>query len=132
MTAYGYLPVPAGVADLFGGAAEVLCVRSGRRAGAEEPGTWETLRRHGYRFGAVRQRFAAAATDAVAAALGTAPGTPVLLVRRLAIDESGAPLALSDHHYLGPRVQLEVEFRGWPGADTEPPGLTAVPGGDPR
>lgn len=157
VTGYGYQPAPPGVATLLGGATgDVLCVRSVRRAGAvaldavtewvplpvaapvsradaEEPGTWETLRRHGHRFGAVRQRIAAAAaTDAVAAALGTAPGTPVLLVRRLALEESGAPLALSDHHYLGHRFQLEVEFRGWPGAATEPPGLTAVPEGDPR
>jgi GntR family transcriptional regulator len=48
----------------------------------------------------------------------------VLLVRRTALDASERPIALSEHHYLGHRFQLEVEFRGWPGA--EPPGVAPI------
>lgn len=99
------------------------------RADAEQPGVWETLRRHGHAIDVVRQSIAAAsATESAAALLETTPGTPVLLVRRLAVLGTGVPLALSEHRYLGHRFRLEVEFRGWPGTTaTDPPGVTAVP-----
>jgi GntR family transcriptional regulator len=99
------------------------------RADAEDPGVWETLRRHGNTIALVRQSIAAAAASAsVAPLLDVAAGTPVLLIRRLALLAEGRPMALSDHRYLGHRFRLDVEFRGWPAtAGTEPPGMTAVP-----
>lgn len=90
------------------------------RAEAEEPGVWETLRRHGHTIDLVRQSITAtAASDTTASLLETQPGTPLLLVRRLAIGQT--PLALSEHRYLGHRFRLDVEFRGWPSPD--PPGI---------
>ncbi len=145
---YGYCPAPARVA-LTLGAGEVLRTRSLRRTGgapldvvtewvpldlaapvsrsdAEGPGTWETLRRNGNQIALVRQSIAAVAAGAeIASLLGVAGGTPVLLVRRIALDAAERPIALSEHHYLGHRFQLEVEFRGWPGA--EPPGVAPIP-----
>lgn len=144
---YGYRDAPTSVA-LTLGAGEVLRVRSLRRTGsapldvvtewvpldlaapvsradAEGPGTWETLRRNGNQIALVRQSIAAtAASDQVADLLGVTQGTPVLLVRRVALDGE-RPIALSEHHYLGHRFRLEVEFRGWPGA--EPPGVAPIP-----
>jgi GntR family transcriptional regulator len=98
------------------------------RADAQQPGVWETLRRHGHQIDCVRQSItAAAATDSTAPLLDVAPGTPVLLVRRLAILADTRPLALSEHRYLGHRFRLDVEFHGWPGtAATEPPGMTPI------
>ncbi|GIJ43846.1 GntR family transcriptional regulator [Virgisporangium aliadipatigenens] len=144
---YGYRPLPpdtASALDVAAGA-EALRVRTVRvagahpldvvtewvplpvaapvsRADAEQPGVWETLRRHGHGVTIVRQSIAAAAaSESVAALLDVAAGTPVLLVRRLALRDEATPLALSDHRYLGHRFRLDVEFRGWPAAD--PPGL---------
>jgi GntR family transcriptional regulator len=99
------------------------------RADAEDPGVWETLRYQGHHIDVVRQSIAAsAAGDSVAPLLQTSAGTPVLLVRRLALLPDARPLALSEHRYLGHRFRLEVEFRGGPAtASTEPPGVTAVP-----
>ncbi len=148
---YGYREAPPSVAPTFG-AGEVLRVRSLRRTGnapldvvtewvplplaapvsradAESPGTWETLRRNGTQIAVVRQSIAAtAAGEQVASLLGVAVGVPLLLVRRIALDGAEHPIALSEHHYLGHRFQLEVEFRGWPGA--EPPGVAAIPAED--
>jgi len=143
---YGYREAPSAVA-LTLGAGEMLRVRSLRRTGsspldvvtewvplalaapvsradAESPGTWETLRRNGNQIAVVRQSIAAVAAGDVGPLLGVAVGTPVLLVRRIALDASEHPIALSEHHYLGHRFQLEVEFRGWPGA--EPPGVAPI------
>ena len=95
------------------------------RADAQEPGTWATLQRGGTRIDRVRQTVTAAvATDDDAALLNVAPGTALLLVRRVAHDGEGTPVALADHRYLASRFSLEVEFRGWSTAGaTEPPGL---------
>ena len=95
------------------------------RADAQEPGTWATLTRDGVRIERVRQTITAAvATDDDAALLTVSPGTALLLVRRVAHDENGSPVALADHRYLASRFSLEVEFRGWSTAGaTEPPGL---------
>jgi GntR family transcriptional regulator len=143
---YGYREAPPSVAHTFG-AGEVLRVLSLRRTGdtpldvvtewvplelaapvsradAESPGTWETLRRNGTQIAVVRQNIAAVAAGEIGALLGVTAATPVLLVRRTALDASERPIALSEHHYLGHRFQLEVEFRGWPGA--EPPGVAAI------
>ena len=95
------------------------------RADAEDPGLWEALRRRGHTVAVVRQSIAAtAASDSVAALLEVATGTPVLLVRRLAVLNDGVPLALSEHRYVGHRFRLDVEFHGWRGAD--PPGVTPI------
>ncbi|MCX2950695.1 GntR family transcriptional regulator [Lentzea sp. NEAU-D7] len=144
---YGYREAPAGVASTLG-SGEMLRVRSLRRTGdtpldvvtewvplalaapvsradAESPGTWETLRRNGNQIAVVRQSIAAVAAGDLGPLLGVTATTPVLLVRRVALDAAEHPIALSEHHYLGHRFQLEVEFRGWPGA--EPPGVAAIP-----
>ena len=99
------------------------------RADAEGPGTWATLHRLGHRIDVVRQFITAAvATDADAVLLGVPAGEPLLVVRRLAHDDAGHPLALSDHRYLAHRFSLEVEFRGWSVASSaEPPGLRSTP-----
>jgi GntR family transcriptional regulator len=99
------------------------------RSAATAPGIWETLIRHGQKIASVRQTITAgAATDGDAALLGVEPATPLLLVRRLAIDAHGRPLALSDHRYLAHRFALEVEFNSGPGsAADEPPGLRSIP-----
>lgn len=98
------------------------------RADAETPGIWATLQQQGHRIESVRQTITAAVTtDADAELLAVAAGTPLLLVRRVAHEPDGRPLALSDHRYLAHRFSLEVEFRGWPTASAaEPPGLRAV------
>ncbi|GAB2692396.1 GntR family transcriptional regulator [Thalassiella azotivora] len=99
------------------------------RADAQRTGIWETLQRGGQRIGTVRQSITAGVTtDDDADLLHVTAGTPVLLVRRLALSAQDAPLALSDHRYLAHRFTLEVEFHGFHVASaTEPPGLRAVP-----
>jgi GntR family transcriptional regulator len=95
------------------------------RADAADPGIWASLQRDGHRVASVRQSITAgiASTDD-AALLDVAVGAPLLLVRRLAMNEDKVPLALSDHRYLAHRFSLEVEFNGWPGAGADtPPGL---------
>jgi GntR family transcriptional regulator len=94
---------------------------------AEGTGIWASLQRHGHQIASVRQTITAAVTtDDDADLLDVGPGTPLLLVRRVAHAEDGTPLALSDHRYLAHRFSLEVEFRGWPSATTESPGLRTV------
>jgi GntR family transcriptional regulator len=151
---YEYCPAPAEIAWVLDIApeSEVLRVRAVRhaakhpldvttewvplefgapvsRAEAQDPGVWETLRRNGHTIDLVRQSIAAGAASASTAPLLDVPlGTPVLLVRRLALlAEEKRPLALSEHRYLGHRFRLDVEFRGWPGTATvDPPGMTTV------
>jgi GntR family transcriptional regulator len=98
------------------------------RADATEPGIWETLVRQGRRIASVRQTITAgAASDEDSALLAVEPGTPLLLVRRLAVGADDHPLALSDHRYLAHRFALEVEFNSGPGAAAaEPPGLRSL------
>ena len=95
------------------------------RADAAAPGIWASLQRDGHRVASVRQAITAGIASAHdAALLDVAVGAPLLLVRRLALDEHKTPLALSDHRYLAHRFSLEVEFNGWPGAGADtPPGL---------
>jgi GntR family transcriptional regulator len=99
---------------------------------AEGTGIWASLQRHGHRIASVRQTITAAVTtDTDAGLLEVDAGTPLLLVRRIALEDDGAPLALSDHRYLAHRFSLEVEFRGRPTATTETPGLRTVHAGNP-
>ena len=95
------------------------------RADAADPGIWASLQRDGHRVASVRQTITAGITSADdAALLDVAVGAPLLLVRRLALDQDKAPLALSDHRYLAHRFSLEVEFNSWPVAEADtPPGL---------
>ena len=95
------------------------------RADAADPGIWASLQRDGHRVLSVRQSITAGIASAGdAALLDVAVGAPLLLVRRLALNEDKVPLALSDHRYLAHRFSLEVEFNGWPGAGADtPPGL---------
>jgi GntR family transcriptional regulator len=94
---------------------------------AEGTGIWASLQRHGHRIASVRQTITAAVTtDDDAGLLDVSTGTPLLLVRRVAHEDDGVPLALSDHRYLAHRFSLEVEFRGWPSATNETPGLRTV------
>ena len=98
------------------------------RDAAAAPGIWETLGRNGHRIATVRQTVTAGlASDSDAELLGVGVGDPLLLVRRVAIDEHGIPLALSDHRYLAQRFALEVEFNSGPAtAASESPGLRTV------
>lgn len=98
------------------------------RDGAASPGIWESLARDGHRIASVRQTITAGlASAADAKLLLTHAGAPLLLVRRLAVDARGIPLALSDHRYAAHRFALEVEFNSGPAtASPEPPGLRAV------
>ena len=98
------------------------------RDDATHPGIWQTLGRQGDRVATVRQTITAGlATKSDATLLGTTPGAPLLLVRRLARRVDGIPLALSDHRYAAHRFALEVEFNSGPAAASpEPPGLRAV------
>ena len=95
------------------------------RADAADPGIWASLQRDGHHVASVRQSITAGIASADdAALLDVAVGAPLLLVRRLALDQDKTPLALSDHRYLAHRFSLEVEFNGWPGAGADtPPGL---------
>ena len=111
---YGYCAAPSSVA-LTLGAGEMLRVRSLRRTGdapldvvtewvplalaapvsradAESPGTWETLRRNGNQIAVVRQNIAAVAAGEVGPLLGVGESTPVLLVRRIALDVDERPI----------------------------------------
>jgi DNA-binding GntR family transcriptional regulator len=149
---YGYRDAPPDVAHLLDVApgSEALRVRAVRHAGkhpldvvtewvplayaapvsradAEDPGVWETLRRHGHTIEVVRQSMTAtAAGESLAPLLDATPSTPVLLVRRLALLAGERPLAVAEHRYLGHRFRLEVEFRGGPATATEPPGVTVT------
>ena len=98
------------------------------RADAERTGIWATLQRQGHRIETVRQTITAAvSTEPEVELLGVPAGTPLLLVRRVALGAEGTPLALSDHRYLAHRFSLEVEFRGWSSAaSAEPPGLRST------
>lgn len=98
------------------------------RDAATSPGIWESLARSGHRVASVRQRITAGVASAAdARLLGTTEGVPLLLVRRLAVDAGGIPIALSDHRYAAHRFALEVEFHSGPStASPEPPGLRAV------
>ena len=98
------------------------------RDDATDPGIWATLARRGVRISSVRQTITAgAASDPDAVLLGVEPASPLLLVRRLALDADGLPVALADHRYVAHRFVLEVEFTNDPGsAGQEPPGLRAL------
>lgn len=101
------------------------------RDAATSPGIWETLGRDGHRVTTVRQTVTAGlASQSDADLLGANAGDPLLLVRRVAVEASGIPLALSDHRYLARRFALEVEFNSGPAgtsaATSEPPGLRSV------
>ncbi len=98
------------------------------RDAAADPGIWEALGRSGHRIVSVRQTITAGlATRADSDLLGVAEGVALLLVRRVAVDARGIPLALSDHRYVAHRFALDVEFHSGPTtASPEPPGLRAV------
>jgi GntR family transcriptional regulator len=153
---FGYRPAPPSLASALGveEGEDVLYARSLRtvdgegldvvhewvpaslagpisRDAATHPGIWESLSRGGHRIASVRQVVTAGlATDVDALLLAVPVGGPVLLVRRIAADRSGHPLALSDHRYLASRFALEVEFNSGPSsrapATSEPPGIHAV------
>ncbi len=97
------------------------------RDDAERDGIWQTLQRGGLIVETVRQTITAGvASTADAAVLDVTKGSPLLLVRRLALAADDQPIALSDHRYLAHRFALEVEFHGWTSAAAEPPGLRVV------
>lgn len=151
---FAFRPAPAAIASLLGLARHdsVLAAQSVRtvdgefldvahewvpaafaggisRDTAADPGIWATLGRSGRHVATVHQTITAGlASAADAELLHTSPGVPLLLVRRVASDADGIPLALSDHRYLAHRFALEVEFHSGPAAAAvDPPGLRAVP-----
>jgi GntR family transcriptional regulator len=95
------------------------------RADAAFPGVWHTLARSGVGIATVRQSIAAGiAGPDDQLQLGAPAGSPLLLIRRVAIGSAGAPVAVSDHRYLAHRFTLEVEFNGFAaGVSDSPPGL---------
>ena len=95
------------------------------RDDAADPGIWGSLGRDGHPVASVRQTITATvAGPEHTTTLGVAAGDPLLVVRRLARDVAGRPLALSEHHYLAHRFALEVEFHEWTLGGTDgPPGL---------
>lgn len=150
---FGFRPAPESMRATFElpGASPVLHCRSVRRVDGEgldvvrewvpghlagalsrdaatAPGIWETLGRAGHRVASVHQTITAGlASRTDAALLGTSVGSALLLVRRLARDTRGTPVALSDHRYAAHRFALDVEFHSGPSAAApEPPGLRAV------
>lgn len=83
------------------------------RADLAEPGAWHALQRQGVTIATVTQTITAGlATDSDADLLDVAPGSALLLIRRLALDPDDTPVALADHRYLASRFSLEVEFHG--------------------
>jgi len=98
------------------------------RDDAERDGIWQTLQRSGRVVETVRQTITAGVANmSDATVLDVSMGSPLLLVRRLALAAGDQPLALSDHRYLAHRFTLEVEFHGWTSAAAaEPPGLRVV------
>jgi len=155
IVSFAFQPAPDHVAQILGidAGADVLHCRSVRsadgvpldrstewvsaeraarlsRADAADPGIWQSLHRGGSRIGPVRQSITAGVAGALdEQLLGAATGSPLLLIRRVAIGAEGAagPVALSDHRYLAHRFSLEVEFNGWSGLDDSPPGLRQEP-----
>lgn len=94
------------------------------RTDAESPGLWTGIGRTGHTIAKVRQTVTAGAAGSDdAELLAVAEGTPLLLIRRLALDPEGALLARADHRYLAHRFSLTVEFAGFPAAAAESPGL---------
>jgi len=95
------------------------------RADAAFPGVWHTLARSGVEIVSVRQTIAAGiAGPDDQLQLGSPAGTPLLLIRRVALGSDRAPVAVSDHRYLAHRFSLEVEFNGFAaGVSDSPPGL---------
>jgi GntR family transcriptional regulator len=95
------------------------------RSDAESPGLWESISRAGHQIAKVRQMITAGISGPGDADLLDVPaGTPLLLIRRLALGPDGRVLARADHRYLAHRFSLTVEFTGWTAAGaTEPPGL---------
>lgn len=95
------------------------------RASAADPGIWNSLQRSGSAIATVRQSMTAGVAGELDNELLAATlGTPLLLIRRVAVAADGTPVAVSDHRYLAHRFSLEVEFNGWSG--TDPPGLRAT------
>ena len=98
------------------------------RADAGDPGLWHTLAQHGHQIASVRQTITAGVAGSEDAdRLDVSAGSPLLLIRRLAFDAAGRPLALSDHRYLAHRFSLEVEFNGWSAGTSDTPGLRQSP-----
>ena len=98
------------------------------RADAGDPGLWHTLAQHGHQIASVRQTITAGVAGSEDAdRLEVSAGSPLLLIRRLAFNPAGRPLALSDHRYLAHRFSLEVEFNGWSAGTSDTPGLRQSP-----
>jgi GntR family transcriptional regulator len=114
------VPLDSATEYVAGAAAQTIS-----RADAASPGVWHTLARSGVEIASVRQTIAAgiAGPDDLLQ-LGAPVGSPLLLIRRVAIGADGAPAAVSDHRYLAHRFSLEVEFNGFAaGVSDSPPGL---------
>lgn len=154
VVSFAFEPAPGHIAQLLGCApgADALHCRSVRSAGgdpldrstewirselaagisradAADPGIWQSLHRAGLTITTVRQSITAGvAGDLDCSLLGAPPGSPLLLIRRIAVGPDGATVALSDHRYLAHRFSLEVEFHGWSPFADSPPGLREEPG----
>jgi GntR family transcriptional regulator len=94
----------------------------------QQLGAWETLRAHGvepvHTFHSIT---AGAATPDQANSLELTPGSPLLLLRRLATTADHTPVAISNHRYAAHHIRIDIEFHGEPSlAAAEPPGLRLI------
>lgn len=94
-------------------------------------GAWATLQSLGaepvHTFHSIT---AGAADPAQAALLGLTPGSPVLLLRRVAHDADRRPLAVSYHRFAPHHIRIDIEFHGEPSRAADPPGLRLVDADD--
>jgi GntR family transcriptional regulator len=81
------------------------------RADVERSPFYDLLPLRGVELGRATQTVDAAAVDGRdAPLLGVAPGTPVLLCKRVTFDARGRPVLASEHQYPSGRTHLEIEF----------------------
>ena len=81
------------------------------RADAERTTFYDLLPVRGVELESVHQTITAEVADAQSAALLVcAPGDPLLLLRRVTCDVSGAPTLYSEHRYPAERTTFEIEF----------------------
>jgi GntR family transcriptional regulator len=81
------------------------------RADVERSPFYDLLPVRGVELTHAHQTITAELADAaIARALGCATGDPLLLVRRVTFDASGAPALYSEHRYPSERTAFEIEF----------------------
>ncbi len=81
------------------------------RADVERATFYDLLPLRGVELGSVHQTITAEVATATAAKLlACAPGSPLLLSRRVTFDAAGSPTLYSEHRYPTDRTTFEIEF----------------------